>query len=52
MFSFSPKYDQQIVHIIEPLVSSLEQEVEMSNHGAVGDENTQNRLFLLNNKKR
>ena len=41
MFSFSPKYHQQIVCIIEPLVSSLEREVEMRSHGAVGDENTQ-----------
>ena len=50
MFSFSPNYDQQIVDIIEPLVSSLEREVEMSNHAGVGDENTQNKLFLLNKK--
>jgi len=50
MFSFSPNYDQQIVDIIEPLVSSLKREVEMSSHGGVGDENTQNKLFLLNKK--
>ena len=50
MISFSPNYDQQIVDIIEPLVSSLKREVEMSSHGGVGDENTQNKLFLLNKK--
>jgi len=41
LFSFSPKDDQQIAEIIEPLVASLEPKFEMSSHGAVGDENTQ-----------
>ena len=52
MFSFSPNDDQHIVDIIEPFVSSIEREVEMINHGGVGDENKQHRLFLLNNKRR
>ena len=50
MFSFSPNYDQHIVDITKPLVYSLEREVEMSSHGGVGNENTQNKLFLLNKK--
>ena len=50
MFSFSPNYHQQIVDIIDPLVSNLEREVEMRSHGGLGDENTQNILFLFNKK--
>ena len=51
MIYFSPNYDQQIVDVIDPLVSSLEREVEMSIHGEVGDENTKKQITSFEQQK-
>ena len=51
MISFSPNYDQQIVDVIDPLVSSLEWEFEMSIHGEVGDENTKKKFISFEQQK-
>ena len=51
MISFSPNYDQHIVDVIDPLVSSLEWEVQMSIHGEVGDESTQKYIISFEQQK-